>query len=261
MNFQDWFPLEWTGLFSLLSKGLSRVFSSTIVQKHQFFGAQPFFIVPLSHLYVTTGKTVALTERTFVGKVMSLLFNTLSGFVIAFLPRSKSLLMSWLQSPSTMTLEPRFHPWVPKGPLEKAMATHSSILAWRFPWAEEPGWAPDHQVTKSWTQLSDIHFTSKDPYSLWPWRIQGSEYRGPQNTRKGETDQITYSYSIPGWQLHLKKTPRRDQTLGSDPVLSRVSYVPFCSPWAPPPPPDGEFGYFREEICQLQRVQNQYHSK
>ena len=139
MNIQDWFPLEWTGLFSLQSKGLSRVFSSTIVQKHQFFGAQPFFIVPLSHLYVTTGKTVALTERTFVGKVMSLLFNTLSGFVIAFLPRSKSLLISWLQSPSTMILEPRFHPWVPEGPLEKAMATHSSILAWRFPWAEEPG--------------------------------------------------------------------------------------------------------------------------
>ena len=98
-----------------------------------------FFIVQISHPYVTTEKTIALTVRTFVGKVMSLLFNTLSRFVIAFLPRSQRLLMSWLQSPSTVILEPGFHPWVPEGPLEKAVATHSSILAWRIPWAEEPG--------------------------------------------------------------------------------------------------------------------------
>ena len=64
-----------------------------------------FFIVQLSHLYVTIGKTIALTIRTFVGKVMSLLFNALSRSVIAFLPRSKHLLISWLQSPSTVTLE------------------------------------------------------------------------------------------------------------------------------------------------------------
>ena len=61
-----------------------------------------FFIVQLSHMYVTTGKTIALTVWTFVGKVMSLLFNTLSRFVIAFLPRSKCLLISWLQSPSSV---------------------------------------------------------------------------------------------------------------------------------------------------------------
>ena len=65
-----------------------------------------FFIVQLSHLYVTTGKTIALTIQTFVGKVMSL-FNMLSRFVIAFLPRSKRLLISWLQSPSAVILEPR----------------------------------------------------------------------------------------------------------------------------------------------------------
>ena len=66
-----------------------------------------FFTVQLSHRYMTTGKTIALTRRTFVGKVMSLLFNMLSRLVITFLPRSKRLLISWLQSPSTMILEPR----------------------------------------------------------------------------------------------------------------------------------------------------------
>ena len=66
-----------------------------------------FFIIPLSHPYVTTGKTIALTRRTFVEKVMSLLFNMLSRLVITFLPRSKHLLISWLQSPSAVILEPK----------------------------------------------------------------------------------------------------------------------------------------------------------
>ena len=65
-----------------------------------------FFIVQLSHPYMTTGKTIALTRRTFVGKVMSLLFNMLSRLAITFLPRSKHLLISWLQSPSAVILEP-----------------------------------------------------------------------------------------------------------------------------------------------------------
>ena len=65
-----------------------------------------FFMVQLSHLYMTTGKAIALTIWTFAGKVMSLLFNMLSRLVIAFLPRSKFLLISWLQSPSTVILEP-----------------------------------------------------------------------------------------------------------------------------------------------------------
>ena len=86
---------------SLQSKGLSRGFSSTTVQKHQFFSAQ------LSHLYITTRKTIALTIQMFVGKVMSLLFNMQSRFVIAFLPKSKHLLISWLQSLSTVILEPK----------------------------------------------------------------------------------------------------------------------------------------------------------
>ena len=65
------------------------------------------FIVQLSHPYTTTGKTIALTRRTFVGKVMSLLLNMLSRLVVTFLPRSKHLLISWLQSPSAVILEPK----------------------------------------------------------------------------------------------------------------------------------------------------------
>ena len=87
---QGWSPSEWTGWISLQSKGLSRVFSNTTVQKHQFFSAQceAFFTVQLSHPYLTTGKTITLTRRTFVGKVMSLLFNMLSRLGIKLL-RSK----------------------------------------------------------------------------------------------------------------------------------------------------------------------------
>ena len=66
-----------------------------------------FFMVQLSHSYLTTGKTITLTRWTFVGKVISLLFNMLSRFVIAFFPRSKSLLISWLQSPCALILEPK----------------------------------------------------------------------------------------------------------------------------------------------------------
>ena len=81
MNTQDWSPLGLTGWISLQSKGLSRVFSNTTVQKQQFFSSA-FFTIQLSHPYMTTGKTIALTRRTFVGKVMSLLFNMLARLVI-----------------------------------------------------------------------------------------------------------------------------------------------------------------------------------
>ena len=94
MNIQDWFPLGWTGWISLQSKGLSRVFSNTIVQKHQFFGAE-LSLWSNSHPNMTTRKTIALTRWTFVDKVMSLLFNMLSRLVTVFLPRIKCLLISW----------------------------------------------------------------------------------------------------------------------------------------------------------------------
>ena len=93
-------------MISLLSKGLK-----SLLQHHSSKASvlrrSAFFIVRLSHPYMTTGKTIALTRQTFVGKVLSLLFNTLSRFVIAFVPRSKYLLISWLQSPSAVILEPR----------------------------------------------------------------------------------------------------------------------------------------------------------
>ena len=72
-----------------------------------FFWHSAFFMVQLSHLYMTTGKTIAFTRWTFVGKVMSLLFNMLSRFVITFLPKGKCLLISWLQSPSMVIFQPK----------------------------------------------------------------------------------------------------------------------------------------------------------
>ena len=104
---QGWSPSEWTGWISLQSKGLSRVFSNTTVQKHQFFGTKPS---SQSNFHIHTWpqeKTITLIRQTFVGKVMSLLLNMLSRLVITFLPRSKRLLISWLQSPSEAILEPR----------------------------------------------------------------------------------------------------------------------------------------------------------
>ena len=104
MNTQDWFPLELTG-WILQSKGISKDFSNTTVQRHQIF-CSAFFIVQYSHPFMTTGKIIALTRWTFVGKKMSLLLNMLSRLVINFLPRSKGLLISWLQIPSAVILEP-----------------------------------------------------------------------------------------------------------------------------------------------------------
>ena len=83
MNIQDWFPLGLTGLISLQSKELSKVFSSSTVQKASVLRCSTFFMVQLSHPYMTTGKTITLTRWTFVGKVISLVFNMLSRFVKA----------------------------------------------------------------------------------------------------------------------------------------------------------------------------------
>ena len=99
------FKIDW---FDLLA--VQRTHKS-LLQHHSLkvsvLWCSAFFVVQLSHLYMTNGKTVALTVWTFVSKVMSLLFNTLCRFVIAFLPRNKCLLISWLQSPSTVILEPK----------------------------------------------------------------------------------------------------------------------------------------------------------
>ena len=97
INIQDWFPLKLAGLISLLSKRLTGVFSSTTIEKHQFFSTQPSLWSNSHTCTELLGKTIVLIIRTLVSKVMSLLFSILSRFVIAFLPRSKRLLILWLQ--------------------------------------------------------------------------------------------------------------------------------------------------------------------
>ena len=99
------FRMDWLDLFEVQGtlKSLLQPHSS----KASILRCSAFFTVQLSHLYMTTGKTIALTRWTFVDKVMSMLFNMLSRLVITFLPRSKSLLISWLQSPSAVILEPQ----------------------------------------------------------------------------------------------------------------------------------------------------------
>ena len=101
---QGWSPLGCTGWISLQSKGI------LLLQYHSskasILRCSAFFIVQLSHPYMTTVKTISLTKQTFVGKVLSLLYNMLSRLVITFLLRSKCLLSSWLQSPCTVILEP-----------------------------------------------------------------------------------------------------------------------------------------------------------
>ena len=99
------FRIEWLDLLAVQGtlKSLLQYHSS----KASILWCAAFFIIQLSHPYMTNGKTKALTKWTFVGKVMSLLFNMLSRLVIAFLPRSKHLFISWLQSPSVVILKPK----------------------------------------------------------------------------------------------------------------------------------------------------------
>jgi len=99
------FRTDWLDLLTV--QGTHKSLLQHCSSKALILWGSAFCIVQLSHPYMTTGKTVALTRQTFVGKVMSLLFNMLSRLVIAFLPRGKRLLISWLQSPSAVILEPR----------------------------------------------------------------------------------------------------------------------------------------------------------
>ena len=99
------FRMDWLDLLAV--QGTLKSLLQHNSSKASILQSSTFFIVQLSHPYMTTGKTIALTRWTFVGKVMSLLFNMLSRLIITFLPRSKRLLISWLQSPSVVILEPR----------------------------------------------------------------------------------------------------------------------------------------------------------
>ena len=99
------FWMDWLDLLAV--QGILKSLLQHHSLKASILRHSALFIVQLSHPYMTTGKTIALTRQTFVGKVMSLLFNMLSRLVITFLPRSKHLLISWLHSPSAVILEPR----------------------------------------------------------------------------------------------------------------------------------------------------------
>ena len=99
------FRMDWLDLFAV--QGILKSLLQHHSSKASVLQRSAFFIVQLLHPYMTTGKTKALTRQTFVGKVMSLLFNMLSRLVITFLPRRKHLLISWLQSPSAVILEPK----------------------------------------------------------------------------------------------------------------------------------------------------------
>ena len=106
MNIQGWFPSGLTGLICLQSKGLSRVFSSNTVQKHQFFGPQPSYGPILISIY-DYWKNHSFDQMDLCWQSDISAFNILSRFAVAFLPRSKHLLISWLQSLSTVILEPK----------------------------------------------------------------------------------------------------------------------------------------------------------
>ena len=99
------FRMDWLDLLAV--QGILKSLLQHHSSKASILWCSAFFIVQLSHPYMTTGKIKALTKQTFIGKVMSMLFNMLSRLVITFLPRSKHLLISWLQSPSAMILEPK----------------------------------------------------------------------------------------------------------------------------------------------------------
>ena len=119
MNIQDWLDL-------LAVQGTLKSLLQHHSSKPSILWCSAFFMVQLSHPYMTTGKTIALTGWTFAGKVMSLLFNMLSRLVIAFLPRSKCLLISWLQSPLAMVLEPK----------KIKSATVSNFFPTCLPWSD-----------------------------------------------------------------------------------------------------------------------------
>ena len=119
----DWFDF-------LLVQGTLKSLLQNHSSKASILQCSALFIVQLSHPYMTTGKTIALTRWTFVSKVMFLLFNILSGLVIAFLPRSKHLLISWLQSPSAVILEP---------PQNKVCHCFHCFPIY-LPWSDGTGW-------------------------------------------------------------------------------------------------------------------------
>ena len=115
------FRMDWLDLLAV--QGILKSLLQHHSSKASILQCSAFFIVQLSHSYMTTGKTIAMTRQTFVDKLMSRLFNMMSRLVITFLPRSKCLLISWLQSPSDMILDPR--------KIKSATVSHIFAMKWQ----------------------------------------------------------------------------------------------------------------------------------
>ena len=127
-------------------------------------------MIQLSHLHMTTGKTIALATLTYVSKVMSLLFNTLSRFVIAFLPRAFWVAQMVKNLPAIQEI--RVRSLGQEDPLEKEMETHLSILAWKIPWTEEPGRLQkmeSRRVRHHWATNTSFFFLWTSKHLLISW--------------------------------------------------------------------------------------------
>ena len=158
----DWFDL-------LVNQGTLKSLLQHYSSKASIFWCSDFFMVQLSHPYITIGKIIALTRQNFVGKVMSLLFNKLSSFVIAFLPRRKHLLISWLQSPSAVIF----------GAQENKVCHNFQRFPIYLPWSDGTG-CHDHGhhfnaiihgwLQNSWTSTTWLAFlallSARDPEDL-----------------------------------------------------------------------------------------------
>ena len=145
------FRMDWLDLLAV--QGTLKSLLQHHSPKASILQRSAFSTVQLSHPYMTTGKTIALTRQTFVGKVMSLLFNMLSRLVITFLPRSKHVLTSWLQSSSAVILEPRKIKSATVSTVSPSISHEAmgpELVMYREPWH-----AAIHGVTKNRTRLSD----------------------------------------------------------------------------------------------------------
>ena len=221
MDTQDWSPLVWTGWNS--SQSVHGTHKS-LLQHHSLKASilqhSAFFIVQLSHPYVTTGKTIALTRQTFVGKVMSLLFNVLSRLIITFLPRSKCLLISSLQSPSAVILEPR----------KIKSATVSTVS----PSICHEVMGPDAMILVFWLNFKPTFSLSSftecwriDAFELWCWRrllrVPWTARRSNQSILK----EISPEYLLEGPMLKLKlqyfsHLMWRASSLEKTPILGKI---------------------------------------
>ena len=250
MNIQDWFPLGLIGWISLQSKGLSRVFSNTTVQKQQFLDTQPS-LRSNNHTHMWHWKTTALIIWTFVGKVMSLLFNTLSGIIIGFLPRSKHLLITWLQLPYAVILEPKkiksaTFSIVSPSICHEVMGTDAMIYVLQFTNAEETEAVQFYEnllePSRTNTRKRDpSHYKglectgkkSRDTWSnrkVWPWSTKWSRVKASRVLPKGHsghtkhplpiTQETTLHMDITRWPIS-----KSDWLCSLQPKIEKLSTV------------------------------------